>query len=251
MIASKVVAFHGPVRLLSWAESSSQEFRVKLELLEGRDALAHFEAATRRTKKRAGQRYRAVWQSEGGEAIQGPAELLFCGADWSHQAGATVKFAVHPGDEDWFRERPTADVDDSVERLFLGLVQLDDDDRPLDQTKAALAEWADGLVGGPKSKAAARRCLEPEFQMFVAQRLGQSSPASVALCDTWIKAQCGIHTKRLLDYSDPTTHEPFWGRYERRVQRPYITWLESRAARSIPRASTTSNVTGEEPCLES
>lgn len=233
--AAQSLAFHGPVRLASWAESSSQEFRVKLELLDGREALEHFERATRRSKKRAGQRYRAVWQTEQGEAIEGPpAELFFCGADWSHQNGATVKFAVHPQDQDWLRAQRTHDVDELAERFFLGLVQIDSDDRPINQKQAALVEWAEGLVGGPKSKFAARRCQEPDFRVFVGQRLGLKKPATIDQADNWVKAQCGIHTKRLLDYADPTTQEPYWERYERRVQHPFITWLNSRAARTMP-----------------
>jgi hypothetical protein len=228
--AAQQLAYHGPVRLASWAESSSAEFKVKIELLDGREALEHFERATRRTKKRAGQRYRAVWQSEKGEAVGGaPEEVWFCGADWSHQNGATVKFAVHPADVDWVRAQRTADVDALVERFFLGLVQLDTDDKPINQAKAALVEWTDGLVGGPKSKAAARRCQESDFQMFVGQRLGMKGPASQDRCDQWIKQQAGIHSKKLLDHLGEA-----WERYERRVQTPFLTWTQSRGARAAP-----------------
>lgn len=235
MKPEQALAFHGPVRLHSWSDSSSLGFRAKLELLDGREALAHFERATRRSAKRAGQRYRAVWQNDQGEAIaELPGELWFAGADWSHQNGATVKFAISPDEQQLVRLSQTYDVDEHAPRWYLGLVQLDTDDKPVNQAQAALVEWAEGLVGGPRSKAAARRCQEPEFQVFVQQRLGLKHPATVDQCDTWIKQQCGIHTKRLLDYSDPTTQEPFWDRYERRVQRPFITWAESRAGRTRP-----------------
>jgi len=122
------------------------------------------------------------------------------------------------------------DVDDLAERYYLGLVQLDTDDRPVNQAQAALVEWAEGLVGGPKSKAAARRCQEPDFQLFVMQRLKLKAPATVDQCDQFVKRQCGIHTKKLLDYADPTTQEAFWDRYERRVQQPFIAWSQGRAA---------------------
>jgi hypothetical protein len=233
VLAQQRLAFHGPVRLASWSESSSQEFRVKLELLDGREALEHFERATRRTKKRAGQRYRATWQSEAGEVVEGaPSEVWFLGADWSHQNGATIKFAVD--EQDWIRAQRTVDVDANAPRWFIGLVQLDTDDKPINQAKAALVEWAEGLVGGPKSKAAARRCQESEFQAFVGQRLGLKKSATQDQADRWIKQQVGIHTKKLLDYADPTTQEPYWERYERRVQSPFITWTQSRAARVAP-----------------
>jgi hypothetical protein len=229
-LASERLAYHGPVRLASWAESSSQDFKLKVELLDGREALEHFEKATRRTKKRAGQRYRAVWQSEAGEAVEGaPQELFFCGADWSHQNGATVKFALHPDDVAWVKAQRTVDVDALVERYFLGLVQLDTDDKPVNQAQAAIVEWTENLVGGPKSKAAARRCQEPEFQVFVAQRLGLKAPATKEQADRWIKSQCGIHSKKLLDHVTET-----WERYERRVTSPYITWTQSRGARTAP-----------------
>lgn len=234
MSAEQVLCFHGPCRALSWTESSARGFRIKIELLDGRDALEHFEKATRRRGKKAGQRYRAVWQADNGETMEGPEELFFVGGNWSHQAGATVVFELDEQGAGLVRYWQTVDVDPLAPRMFMGLVQLDSDERPVNQAQAALIEWANGLVGGPKSKAAARRCQEPEFQVFVQQRLKLAKPATKEQADSWIKAQCGIHTKKLLDYADPTTHEPYWERYERRVQRPFITWLESRGARTKP-----------------
>jgi hypothetical protein len=232
------LCFHGPVRVHSWSDTSAQGFRVKLELLDGRDALAHFEDATRRSKKRAGQRYRAVWQDNEGRALADmPAECWFCGANWSHQSGASIVFTVD--DEGALAIRAlgiTVDSADSVEvvpTLFLGLVQLDDDEKPVNQREAALVEFAEGLVGGPKSKAAAMRCQEAEFQLFVGRRLGIET-ASVEQCDRYIKTHVGIHTKRLLDYNDPTTGKPFWDKYELHVNRPYLSWLTGRAVSAQP-----------------
>jgi hypothetical protein len=226
--AAQTLAFHGPVRAASWAHTSSHGFRVKLELLDGREALEHFENATRRRGKKAGQRYKGVWQTEGGEAMEGPAELFFVGGNWSHQAGATVVFELDDDGANLVRYWQTVDVDPLAPRLFLGLVQLDSDERPVNQAQAALVEWANGLVGGPKSKFAARRCQEPEFQLFVQQRLSLSKLATKEQADRWVKSQCGIHTKKLLDYADPATQEPYWERYERRVNRPYVAWLTGR-----------------------
>lgn len=233
-LAEQRLAFHGPVRAYSWSESSSQEFRFKLELLDGREALEHFEKATRRRGKKSGQRYRAIWQGDNGDPLEGPTDLFFVGANWAHQTGATITLVTDDEGQAIVRLWQTADIDGLAPRMFVGLVQLDDDERPVNQAQAALVEWAEGLVGGPKSKAAARRCQEPEFQLFVMQRLNLKKPATKEQADKWIKSQCGIHTKKLLDYADPATQEPFWERYERRVQRPYITWLESRGARTAP-----------------
>jgi hypothetical protein len=218
------LAYHGPVRLLSWSESSSQEFRFRLELLDGRTALEHFERVTRRTHKRAGQRYAAVWQTADGMEVSGPTELWFCGADWSHQAGATLKFSVHPDDVPWVRAQPTADTDELAPKLYLGLVQLDVDDKPIDQAKAAMAEWIETLKGGPKSKAAARNCQDREFQAFVGHRMALGRPASADECDQWIKRMIDLPSKKTLDHDDPRTGKPVWETYEAKVLRPFLTW---------------------------
>lgn len=230
--AEQQLAYHGPVRIHSWTDASKTGFRFKVEL-ESREALEHFETATRRNSKRAGQRYRAVWQDADGQALATmPAELLFCGANWSHQAGATVTFTVSDeADEQRVKCQRTVDVDeDLAPRMFMGLVQLDGDDQPINQKKAGLADWADGLKGGPHSRAAAILCQAPDFQQFVGERLRLERPATMAECDRYIKTQCGIHTKRLLDHNDPRTGEPFWAKFERFVQRPFLSWVTRRGS---------------------
>jgi hypothetical protein len=227
------LAYHGPVRLLSWSESSAQEFKFKLELLDGRNALAHFENVTRRSGKRAGQRYRAVWQSDEGKEIAGPAELWFCGADWSHQSGATLRFTVHPEDVAWVRAQPTLDVDELAPKVYLGLVQLDVDDRPIDPEKAARAQWAEGLTGGPKSKNVARLCQDREFQAFVGVRMNLNRPATLEEADDWVKRMCDIPSKKCLDHDDPKTGLPVWETYEARVHRPFLSWSQSRASHPV------------------
>lgn len=229
------LAFHGPVRIYSWSETSSQGFKVKVELLEGRDSLSHFETATKRRKKRAGQRYHCSWQNKEGNMLENvPSELMFCGANWSHQGGAIVTFFIADQDDmEKVRLWSTVDVDgEHAVQMFLGLVELDDDDAPINQRKAGLVEWAEGLVGGPNSKRAARLCQDPDFQRFVGYRKRMDGPATFEQCDDWIKRMCAIHTKKLLDYEDPRSGEPFIERYERWVHTPFITWLESRRPRS-------------------
>jgi hypothetical protein len=214
------LAYHGPVRLLSWSESSAQEFKFKLELLDGRNALAHFENVTRRSGKRAGQRYRAVWQSDRGKEIAGPAELWFCGADWSHQSGATLRFTVHPEDVAWVRAQPTLDVDELAPKVYLGLVQLDVDDRPIDPEKAAMRNGPRGSRAG-RSRRTPRATARTESSRRSSGTAWPQSAGDARGVPTSGSSACATYPRRNASTTTiPRRALPVWETYEARVLVP-------------------------------
>lgn len=217
--AERLVAFEGYVTLDKWQDTSASGCKVTFQLAD-RDALAPFEKATRRRGKKAGQRYRAIFVDDAGEVLPAPADFWFLGASWSHSGGAAVAFAVMGEDLDYFCGCPTNDGDAGQGRRWhLTLVEIDDEEKPVDQVQTDKLEK---LKGGPHSKAVARRCQEPEFQQFVASCTGTSpSLVGAETCDRWIKRTCGVQSKVEFDHD-----EAAWERYREKVDRPYLRWGE-------------------------
>lgn len=223
---SGLIAFHELVTIKSWADSSTRGPSIKVGL-PSRDALAVFEKITRRAGKRAGQRYKAVWQDEG-TLPPHSMDLWFAGANWSHQDGASVKFSVHPDDLDIFQDgRLQLERDDKPLPYWLTLVQVDDDEKPIDQQKAEVMEQ---LKGGPKSKRVAMLCQQADFQQYVAYRveLMGGEPVSITFdeADTWVKDQVGVASKVEFDHNADA-----WTMFEARVMSPFIRWGQSQSWR--------------------
>lgn len=228
MNPERALAFHGRVELLKWAHTSGQGFRVWL-LLEGWDDLGYFRGLARRGRRRAGQRFHCSWQTdEQGRLIEdAPDEAWFSGGNWSTQGGATITLTFTRDDlETWFDYQVTRDQRDkaSGDRFFLGLVELGDDERPVDQASIA---WWESLKGGPHSKAVAMRCQEPDFHRFAGHVLRLDRPATTAEAEAWVKQKCRAPSKKLFDHPDPVSGEDYWERYRRLVERPFITWEQS------------------------
>lgn len=212
-----IIAFHELVRIRSWADSSTRGPSIKVEL-RSRDSLAAFEKITKRAGKRAGQRFASVWQYENPE--DGPEvalDLWFAGANWSHQDGASVKFSV--SDLDSFRDG-TLPMEEGEEPVtyWLTLVQIDDDEKPIDQKKAERVE--EGMKGGPKSKRVAMLTQQRDFQAYVTYRTNEKIETAEA-ADAWVKAQCGVASKREFDHNADA-----WSMFEARVMSPFIRWGE-------------------------
>lgn len=210
-----IVAFHELVAVKSWADSSSRGATIKVAI-PSRDSLAIFETITRRSGKRAGQRYKAVFQSIDG-AIKVPMDLWFAGANWAHQDGASVKFSLETSDLEFFRDGTLVmEVDGDPVYYWLTLVQIDSDEKPIDQKKAEVMEE---LKGGPRSKRVAMLCQQADFHRYVEYRghaLGENPDVSA---DTWVKLQCGISSKREFDHN-----EDAWNLFQTRVMSPFIRW---------------------------
>lgn len=234
---SKIAAFAGTVELSKWSYTSSQGKRITLKL-EGRDQLSHFEKATKRRGGRAGQRYRCYWADVDGMLIDDmPEECYFVGASWHHSTGAHITIELE--EIEAFTGLATRDqaIDGEGHKFLLTLVELTDDDKPVDQERAEQLEALTRHVqGGPQSKRAAILMRAPDFRRYVAIRLwgsgatGDKSLATEKEADAWMKKTIGISSKIELDH-DPAALERFnlkvmgsflqWGRaQERQARRP-------------------------------
>jgi hypothetical protein len=223
-----VIAFHELVTIKSWADSSSRGPSIKVAL-PSRDSLLAFEKITKRAGKRAGQRFASIWQRNEGPDSSEPRniELWFAGANWAHQDGASVKFSLDEDGFDWFKSglMPMMDGDEPAE-YWLTLVQIDEDEKPINQKKAEVLEE---LKGGPKSKRVAMLCQQADFQDYVAYRINSAQVGGERIpdvdpkaADAWVKGICGIKSKVELDHN-----EDAWAMFQSRIMSPFIRWGET------------------------
>lgn len=216
-----VVAFHEIVTFLGWKDSSRSGPKLTFAL-DSRNALNHFDKATKRRGKKAGQRYTAVLQAsnDDGEPIEQPfqVDLWFAGANWAHQEGAKVAFTIT--DDDLSAILATGwnprDHGGLAARLWLTLVQLDEDETPINQVaqeklEAGMAE-PERRKGGPNCAAAAILAGDDEFQWYVSERLDEDRGIGLARgnagekattneADAFIKQVCGVTSKIDFDFN--------------------------------------------------
>jgi len=221
--AARLVAFEGQVTLAKWADSSSSGPKVTFSLLD-RDALAPFEKATKRRGKRAGQRYLVILATSLGEPMpEAPDECFLMGAQWTHTAGASVTFTFES--VDYWRRFTSGDQGEGT-KFHITLVEIQSDETPVDQVSQDVFEKATKRKGGPRSKFVAQRNQAKDFQTYVGKRTEMPEDrwhlVGADTCDRWVKQMCGVESKIDFDYELAA-----WERYEKLINRPFLTWCRS------------------------
>lgn len=222
--AARLVAFEGQVRLAKWSDSSSGGPKVTFSLLD-RDALMPFEKATKRRGKRSGQRYLLILADSNGEPMpDAPEDCFLLGAQWTHTAGASVTFTFES--VEYWRRFTSGDQGSDGAQFHLTLVEIQCDETPVDQVSQDTLEKATKRKGGPRSKHVAQRCQALDFRTFVGKRIelppDRWEMTTADMADKWVKQMCGVASKVDFDY-DPDA----WMRYEKLVNRPFLTWARS------------------------
>lgn len=222
--AARLILFEGQIKLAKWADSSSGGPKVTFNLLD-KDALTPFEKTTKRRGRKSGQRLLVILaDSTGAPMPDAPDECVLLGASWTHTQGATVTFAFDS--VEYWRRFTTADQSDSPTQFHLTLVEMQDDETPVDQVSQATLEKATKRKGGPKSKHVAQFIQGQDFRTFVGKRLEMPEDrwnmVTADMADKWVKQVVGIESKADLD------HEPAaWERYEKLIRRPFLQWARS------------------------
>jgi hypothetical protein len=220
--ASRLIAFEGMVRLANWRDSSNSGPRVNFALAN-KDALTPFEKVTKRRGKKAGQRYQMHVADSVGVPVEGaPDECFLAGAQWSHSSGASITLAFTEVD---FWRRFATDDDGEGTTFHFVLVQMNDDERPIDQVTEDAMHRASKPKGGPRSKFVAQRNQTPEFQAYVGKRTEMPPDrwhlVGADTCDKWVKQMVGIESKAELDHS-----EDKWDTYQRLINKPFVSWAQ-------------------------
>ena len=168
----------------AWGDESGSVVTFKLPTQE--DTRNPFHAYTKRRKGRAGTRFmmvchRIVGEDKHREAVYED-EVMLAGWNDSQQNGHTAKF--------WIAADLMGHPFDGIgrkERLLISLVELDDDNEPIDPNMRDRVEKQGKRPSERLSYAAAMMCKNPEFHEYLAVAAGgdtwSEDDARVWLCN--------------------------------------------------------------------
>lgn len=154
-------------------------------------------------------------------AFQG--EVQFAGYNDSNTQGARVVFWLpDPEQLNYFRGIVTKKGGKAGQRFMMVLVEIGDDEQPIDQAKAAGLE--DAVKGGPLSQHAGRLCKDSDFQRWVAAEGGDKRTFGYAMGEDGARAfiieTCKVDSRKDLDHDRRAAQA-----YENFVRRPFVQWL--------------------------
>lgn len=147
-------------------------------------------------------------------------EVQFCGWADNHTSGPRVTFWLADGDQlSFFRALTTKKGGRAGQRFYMTLVEIQDDERPVDQEKRRQIEEA--TRGGPLSKHAAMLCRDEAFRRWLAEmEQMDASDVTEEIAADWIRGQCGVESRAELDHNVGAAQK-----YHNLVREPFIEWL--------------------------
>lgn len=232
--AESHIAYEGTVEFKKWIDTSAHGFKVTLGL-ESRAELDAFDGVMTMRRKRGGQRYHAIvqpyWYPDGkntpGEpdpSQQFQEEWQFAGRGWAETQGAHI--AIHIGDRSAIAHWRLRTAADQVEaevggsKYYILLMELDDDETIINQTKRARAIEEPPPKGGARSRQVARLILDPDFAQWLHERSAYKNDAKLQELgdDAYVKMAIGCQSKIELDHGN----ERAWELWERQFHGPFI-----------------------------
>ena len=205
----------------AWGDEAGSTVTFKLPMTNTGDIRNPFHSFTKRRKNHSGTRFQmsvSTCHDEPQPVYMD--EAMLAGWNDSQQNGHTVKFWLcndamgHPF-EGWSR----------TQEFALALVELDDDNEPIDQKMRDKVEQQSTPTTSRMSYAAAMLCKESNFYAFINEDIEQSgdfiSPKVKNEEDAkqWIYQKCGISSRAELDsVSQSAVHFD-------NIRKVYLEWI--------------------------
>lgn len=150
-------------------------------------------------------------------------EVQFAGYNDSNTQGARITFWLPDPDQlAYFRAIVTKKGGKAGQRFMLVLVEIGDDEQPVDKAQEAAFERA--VKGGPLSQHAGRLCKDADFQRWAAADGGDKRSFGYAMSEDgarlFIIETCRIKSRTELDHDQRAAQA-----YETLVRRPFVKWL--------------------------
>lgn len=222
------IAYAGTVTLheAKWTDKDGSTVTFKLPMA-GMDGLRNpFEKWTKRRKGHAGTRFMIViveWDEGTRGSLVYDDEVMLAGWNDSQTTGHTVKF--------WLAMDQMGHPFEGFERhkdvFAISLVELDDDQEPINQTTRDKVEKAGKTPSQRVSYVAAMLCKSPMFHAWLGhdewvKQQAREVPADWEdIATRWLYRHLQIDSRSELD-SDETKAEKF----HNTIRRPYLSWFE-------------------------
>ena len=147
-------------------------------------------------------------------------EVQFCGWADNHTAGPRITFWLPDGELlNFFRRLTMKKGGRSGQRFYMTLVEIDDQDQPVNQE--AKRHLEDAMKGGSLSKHAARLCRDEDFRAWIEEiEQFESGVVTEDRAAEWIRARCNVESRAELDHNVGAAQI-----YHNMIRRPYLDWL--------------------------
>jgi hypothetical protein len=216
---SEMMAWYGMVQMKEarWTDEEGSTVTFFLPMNGQEDKRNPFEKFTKRRKGKAGTRFMMACQRVSGtlrEAMYED-EVMLTGWNDSQSTGHTVKF--------WLCNdgmgHPFEGCARKIDQFALSLIELDDDQEPVDQKMRARVENPPKRPSERVSYVAAMLCKEEKFWRWCGDQLHISvineAGARIAMLDT-----LGLPSRSVLDKNEYQAK-----RFHALIRKPYLEWL--------------------------
>lgn len=143
-------------------------------------------------------------------------------ADFGETAASGPYFKVRLPDPDElavFRGKNRANKNKQGTRYIAMLIEIQDDEIPLDQGKRARLEEAEEKKGGALSKNAAMLCKDPQFISYL-NNVKPGRAWNEVAARAYVLSVCEIQSRRELDHNQRAAQ-----RYTSFVKGPFLEWV--------------------------
>jgi hypothetical protein len=219
-----IVAFKGELEFVEARWTDRDGHLTKFAIVDWMDEASNpFKVFTKRRGGKAGTRFRAVMkpvEEDGSDGYDG--EVMLAGWSDSPAGGLTVTFWCEPGEGvhpfETCRRRSKSAPGTS---FVVALVELGDDDQPVDQTRRERFEAAQGHR---LSRLAAQLCRREDFWQFLTEvtLAGAGIIDHEAEAAALLRASLKIDSRAELD-TNPEAAKVF----HRQFREPFIEWQEA------------------------
>lgn len=213
----RIVAWKGEVILAAATWSDKDGHKVKFKIVGGREGPNPFKYFTKRRKGRAGTRFHGSFALlDSDKAVT--TDLMLANWTDSSASGHAVEFWCDPPDDGCFH------IFEGFERnkdaFMAALVELDEDEEPIDQKARAVVEEASdrrkrARSGQKLSQVAAMMCMNPDFKRWIQYEYPLvTDPAQ------WMRERLQIESRAELDSNDKVAFK-----FHEVIRKPFAEWV--------------------------
>lgn len=216
------IAWYGRVKMheAKWTDREGSTVTFRLPMDPQAERMRNpFQSFTKRRKGHAGTRFMMACHRVAGQdrvAVYED-EAMLAGWNDSQSTGHTVKFWLCAD----ILGHPFEGFDRKLDDFVISLVELDDDEEPIDQKMRQRVEKGSIAVSERASYVAAMLCKNPVFWRWVSWR--QHKPPvfveSEEQCVQWLYKKLGIQSRAELDSDDEKARQ-----FHAMVRKPFVEW---------------------------
>jgi len=138
-------------------------------------------------------------------------EMWLLGWKETHNGGATVTFQLSDPEElEAFKKMTVSKGKVAGQRFACVLVEIQDDETPINQNNKRRIEKEELIKGGPLSKRAGILCNDSDYlgYLILHKHITKGEKkAMVEAAEVYVRNMCGVTTRKMLDHDKEAGHK--------------------------------------------